>query len=249
MGLFGGNTDTGAEELIKNLEMGKTAYQSYMNPISDFGTSGYRKLGNLLGVGSKTDIAASYDQFYNSPGIQFAQEEAARATQRQMGAMGMGNSGNILAALQERSMGLAGQQFSGYLSQLGSFAQPGLQAAQNLADMSYNFYQQKGQAEAAQAAADASGGFDLGSALGGAISGFATGGWGGAALGALGGGATGNSGFGSLLGGLGGGGSLNSGGSNMGGFTLGGMSDYSSAMNYQSGGGINNSNLMASMGL
>jgi len=54
------------------------------------------------------------ENFQASPGYQFAQNEAQRAVENSMAARGMLQSGATLKALQERSMGLANQEFGNY---------------------------------------------------------------------------------------------------------------------------------------
>ncbi len=200
MGLFGGGGgDSGADEYIAEITKGKEAYEQEIRPIADQGFRGYQEIGTLLGLsGDSADREAAMGRFYDSPGIRYAQDQATQATQRQFAASGMTQSGNVLAALQERSMGLAGQQYNTYLGQLSSFAQPGLMAKQNLADMTYNYYGQLGQARMQEEQAKSGGGGGLGGMLGGALQGFGGGGGGGGGFGSMFSGITSMFGGGSL---------------------------------------------------
>lgn len=103
-------------------------------------------------VMGRADISAD-------PGYQFAQDESMRATRRQMSAQGMGESGNVLAALQQRASGLAAQQYGTIIDRLMnlSAATPG-NAAQG-AQLYGNLESQRigGQAQAAIGRSVASG--------------------------------------------------------------------------------------------
>ena len=190
MSLFGSSTPD-FTEAREDLERGRDRFVGRLDPIATPGVAGYREAGALLGLVG--DRQAALQRFRETPGLQFAQQEAQRAIQRQAAATGMTYSGNVLAALQERSRGLAGQQFNTYLAQLGQFAQPGLSATQNIAGVEYDLGQRLSQLSVAEAQAEASNRFNLGGALGGALSGFSGGGGilggiSGAVGGALGGG-------------------------------------------------------------
>lgn len=198
MGLFSRTSGTkGFKRAKQSLREGRDLAVAELQPIADLGFSGYQELGALLGLGTGADRQAAFDRFYTSPGIQFAQDEAARATSRQFAASGMTGSGNVLAALQQRSQDLASQQFGGYLSQLGAFAAPGLQAKQNIAQTQFQYGQQYGQLQIGESQAKAQAARSTIGAITGALTAAATGG---ASLG-LGG-----------LGGLGGGGGAAAGG-------------------------------------
>lgn len=200
MGLFSGSKSTkGFQRAKRSLQEGKEASIAELRPLADLGFAGYQEIGALLGLGTGADRDAAFDRFYTSPGIQFAQDEATRATQRQFAASGMTASGNVLAALQERSQNLASQQFGGYLGQLGAFAAPGLQAKQNIATTEYQFGRDYGQLQIGeQQAKEQSRQFNLG-ALGGALGAITTGAGGFGGLGSIfgmGGAGTAAAGFG-----------------------------------------------------
>ncbi len=88
-------------------------------------------LRGLLGLGGEAPDASAFAQ---TPGFQFARDEALQATERQAAARGGVVSGNTLAALQNRAAGLAGQNFqSSFLNPILQLATggAGLQAGQN----------------------------------------------------------------------------------------------------------------------
>lgn len=177
MGIFSKTAGVkGFSRAKESLRRGKDESIAELRPLADLGFQGYQEIGSLLGLGTGADRQAAFDRFYTSPGIQFAQDEAARATSRQFAASGMTGSGNVLAALQERSQNLASQQFGGYLSQLGAFAAPGLQAKQNIAQTQYRFGQDYGQLQIGESQAKAQAARSTIGAVTGAITAAATGG-------------------------------------------------------------------------
>lgn len=206
MGIFSKASGVkGYQRAKRSLTEGRDAFVSELRPLADLGFQGYKEIGSLLGLGTGADRSAAFDRFYSSPGIKFAQDEAARATSRQLGASGFGRSGNVLAALQERSQQLASQQFGGYISQLGAFAAPGLQAKQNIAQTQYRYGQDYGQLQIGESQAKAEAQRAKIGAITGAITAAATGGMslGAGGLGGLLGGSGGGSAAGSFAGSLG----------------------------------------------
>lgn len=169
--------DTGAAK--QYYEEGRQNYRNEIEPIATQGTQAYNEIGYLLGVsGTQGQQRQSLQNFYNTPGRQYEQDQMTEATQRQFSATGMNQSGNVLAALQDRSQNLASTQFNTYLSQLGSYAQPGLTAKQNLADMEWAYASAMGNLELgamnaeAQAYSSQSSGGGLLGGIGGLIQGL-----------------------------------------------------------------------------
>jgi len=89
----------------------------------------YRGLGeaampaymSLLGLspdGTQVDPKLAQETLRNMPGYQFAQQEGQRGTLQAAGAMGMGLSGNTLAALERYNVGLADQTYQDELRNL-----------------------------------------------------------------------------------------------------------------------------------
>lgn len=104
-------------------------FQGAIDRLDPFATGGQQAfdLYNQALQGGE-GASAAFDAFQQSTGYNFLQDEAARATQRQFAARGQTGSGNVLAALQERSQGLAQQSYTDFLGQLMGSAQLGLQA-------------------------------------------------------------------------------------------------------------------------
>lgn len=101
-----------------------------LNPFAQGGASAYDLYNRTL-----QGESGAFDQFREGTGYQFLQDEMQRATQRQFAAQGQSGSGNVLAALQDRSAGLASQSFNDYMAQLMGSAQLGAGAAGQQADM------------------------------------------------------------------------------------------------------------------
>jgi hypothetical protein len=72
---------------------------------------------------------------YGMPGYNFAQEEQAKAIQRQASASGQSISGNTLASLQKQSANVAQDWFNNYVNQLS--AQSGANQAPAVGQTAY----------------------------------------------------------------------------------------------------------------
>ena len=99
----------------------------------------YRQLGqtamgayqNLLGIGQNGQVNPQLAEqtLQNMPGYQFAQQQGQQQTLAAAGAMGMGLSGNTLAALSRYNQGLADQTYQQELQNLLAPVQIGQAAA------------------------------------------------------------------------------------------------------------------------
>ena len=79
--------------------------------------------------------AVAFATFQQGTGYQTMLNEQLQAVQRQAGATGLNASGNVMAALQDRSAALASQSINDYMSQLMGSAQMGQQSATTQAGM------------------------------------------------------------------------------------------------------------------
>lgn len=203
MGLFsGGGEDAkkASEARLEEIRKGQVLSREQLTPIGDLGLTGYKEQAALLGIAG--DREGALERFRTSPGIRFQQEEAQRSVLRGKSAMGGLVSGGTLAALQERSQGLAGTQYQNYLSQLGQFSSPGLQARSQIANIETSTASELGQARASKYMSQGGGG-GLAGGIGGALGGFFGGSGGGGGGGSL---ASFGSSIMSMFGGGGGGG-------------------------------------------
>jgi len=80
-------------------------------PYTAFGQSGIKPLQDLLGLTAGSTPASQQAALAGTPGYQFALQQGLQSTKAQANAMGMGLSGNTLAALDQYSTGLADQTY------------------------------------------------------------------------------------------------------------------------------------------
>lgn len=106
------------------------------SPYLQLGQSAIPAYQQLLGLspdGTQVDPQLAQQTLRNMPGYQFAQQEGQRGTLQAAGAMGMGLSGNTLAALERYNTGLADQTYQDELRNLLAPVQLGQAAATNQA--------------------------------------------------------------------------------------------------------------------
>ena len=90
-------------------------------PYTGLGQAAMPAYMSLLGIspdGTQVDPKLAQETLRNLPGYQFAQQEGQRGTLQAAGAMGMGLSGNTLAALERYNVGLADQTYQDELRNL-----------------------------------------------------------------------------------------------------------------------------------
>jgi len=89
-------------------------------PYTGLGTQAMGAYQNLLGIGKdgKLDPNLARQTLQNMPGYQFQQEQGQQQTLAAAGAMGMGLSGNTLAALSRYNQGLAESSYNTQLKNL-----------------------------------------------------------------------------------------------------------------------------------
>lgn len=87
-------------------------------------------LSGLLGLGGDQAAGeAAFGQYRDSTGYQFRVDEGMRGIEGSRAARGILNSGATAKSLNEYSQGMASQEFSNYLEQLGATQATGLQSA------------------------------------------------------------------------------------------------------------------------
>lgn len=102
-------------------------------PYADAGVAATNMRSNGLGLNGAEGSAEALGVLRNTPGYQFAQEAASQGAARAASAGGMLASGNTLAALADRSQGIADQTQGSWLDRLLQTSNQGLQAAQGQA--------------------------------------------------------------------------------------------------------------------
>jgi len=100
-------------------------------PYTGLGQQAMGAYENLLGIGKdgKVNPQLAQQTLQNMPGYQFAQQQGQQQTLAAAGAMGMGLSGNTLAALSRYNQGLADQTYQQELQNLLAPVQIGQAAA------------------------------------------------------------------------------------------------------------------------
>ena len=133
-----------AFRILEQLRGEAETTRKYIDPFHESRQLAARRLADIT-LGDPSKYVAQ------DPGYQFRLQEGTREVERAAAARGLGTSGNVLAALQERAQGLASQEYGASVARLmelgGGYAQ---QAA--IAGQTYGRMQQariEGQAQAA----------------------------------------------------------------------------------------------------
>jgi hypothetical protein len=115
-------------DAFNNTSTGQTpgAAQNNADPYAKYREDAATQLNELMKDPSKV---------YGMPGYNFAQEEQAKAIQRQASASGQSISGNTLASLQKQSANVAQDWFNNYVNQLS--AQSGANQAPAVGQTAY----------------------------------------------------------------------------------------------------------------
>ena len=121
----------------KTLNWVQQVYGNTQSNLSPFITGGQNALSSLLGFyglpgGNASGAQQAYQQFQNTPFYQFPLQQANLATNRQLAASGLSNSGAALRDVSQLNAGYASQGLSGYLSGLTGLAGSGQNAASSL---------------------------------------------------------------------------------------------------------------------
>ena len=128
-------TRRASDAAIKAQQDALAQQERLASPYLQLGQSAIPAYQQLLGIGAdgKLDPKLAQETLRNMPGYQFAQQEGQRGTLQAAGAMGMGLSGNTLAALDRYNTGLADQTYQDELRNLLAPVQLGQAAATNQA--------------------------------------------------------------------------------------------------------------------
>lgn len=128
---LGSQLDAYNKALADATGAGRAGVAAYA-PLSGLGTkygAATTSLLNALGVNGPGAFGTSIEQFRSTPGYQFQQDEAARATGNAASRLGIAGSGNTAQALQDRAQNIADTTFNqNYLQPLSQFISPELQA-------------------------------------------------------------------------------------------------------------------------
>jgi hypothetical protein len=128
--LFGSEGDPGESE------SGNHAWdvlRGSLTPAVGYLTGGGNMLGNLLGVGGGPAQTDALNNFSNSGGMQFLQEQGMKGVTSSKAAQGLLKSGSYGTALSKYNQGLASTYLNSYMDKLLGYSQLGLGAANTLA--------------------------------------------------------------------------------------------------------------------
>jgi len=131
-----GDITTGAQEAAgflgqqpAEIQAAQQAASGYLNPFYQAGTAGLGQLQQLaMGQGVPEFLATN-------PAYQFRQQEAQKALERSAAARGGLLSGQFAKALQERSQGLASEEFGNAFNRLSGVVGMGQNAGQQLSSL------------------------------------------------------------------------------------------------------------------
>jgi len=112
-----------------DLQNGSASALSTLNPYASQGAAANTMLGNSLGLNGAGGNAAATSAFQASPGYQWQVDQATDAAARKQNALGMGYSGNTLAALTQLGQQYANQEYGSWQDRLTGQAGQGFQAA------------------------------------------------------------------------------------------------------------------------
>ena len=132
----GYNTQKANEEIQDQLMAAQGRASQQLQPYQQMGLDAQTQLSQALQAGFNPGDLAS------DPGYQFQLEQGNTAAERQLGAMGMSQSGAAIKAAQERAQGLANTTYNDaynrWLSQnqqLANVGNTGYNAAQNIGNI------------------------------------------------------------------------------------------------------------------
>lgn len=100
-----------------------------LNPWVTTGTGALNTYQGSLGLGGQGARDAAVAQFQNSPGYQYAVDQASDATARKAAALGALGSGNTMAAIADRAQNMQNQEYGAWQDRLAGLSDRGQQAA------------------------------------------------------------------------------------------------------------------------
>lgn len=99
-------------------------------PVVSQGVSASNAIANLLGLNGQTGQDQGFENFRNSSGYNFIQDQGVRGIEGSSATKGLLNSGSALKAITGYSSNLAKSFLDSYLSNLGGLSNTGLNAGQ-----------------------------------------------------------------------------------------------------------------------
>lgn len=109
-----------AQETMKQLQAQAGVTRDIIDPGNKYRASYADQLNNIL---------TGKQSIQTDPGYQFAYQQGQQGVERAAAARGMGTSGNVMAALQQRGQDVANQQYGAIIDRLTNLAGAGSQNA------------------------------------------------------------------------------------------------------------------------
>lgn len=130
---MGGASDTifGAKskEKSESGNVNNTLLTSSLSPALGYLTGGGNMMGSMLGVNGAAAQTGALNNYANSGGMQFLQEQGMKGITSSKAAQGLLNSGSYGTALAKYNQGLASTYLNQFMSQLQDYSKLGLGAA------------------------------------------------------------------------------------------------------------------------
>jgi hypothetical protein len=114
-----GQINTGFDQASTNFNQAAAGFDAFGNQFKP----GAQIYLDSLGVNGAEGNARAVDSFRAGPGYRFAVDQALDGVNRHAAATGMTASGNTLAALNDRAVGMANQEYGNWQTRLGTLPQ------------------------------------------------------------------------------------------------------------------------------
>lgn len=125
--------DTGvnrAETAIQGAQQPLMQAQNNLQPYQQGGQGANQLMAALSGAAGPEAQRAAFQNYQNSPGMDYALEQSERAIRRNAAATGGLGGGNVQRALSENAIGFAQQDFNNQFNRLNQTSNQGMQANQ-----------------------------------------------------------------------------------------------------------------------
>lgn len=132
---FGSSKQSSQNSSQQTSESKNQAYPFLQNALGDQVSNvgrGSNAIASLLGLNGSDDGTAAFNQFKDSAGYNFIQNEGVKGITGSNAAKGLLGSGSALKGISQYSSGLASNFLNSYLANLSGLSNTGLQAGQVL---------------------------------------------------------------------------------------------------------------------
>lgn len=126
--LFGKPSEQSSDSTSHSGNLAYPAISGAFSPALGYTTQGGGMMANLLGLGGGPAQTAGLQNFADSGGMKFMQDQGNRQINSNQAAKGLLNSGSTLKALEKYGQGLGSTYLNQYMSQLMDLSKLGLGA-------------------------------------------------------------------------------------------------------------------------